>query len=915
MADKKASGYDLEGARKAEISDEDSLQHLTKLHNYDLAGAREAGISDQDSLSHLATLPAPAAEVYEKESPEFFGGLTGAAGAVTAAGDVLFSKGRPLFRAAEKMVGIPQDPNLAPAKQRKFLDPAQVTERAIAAREAQMAPTATEAYMKSGQYISPEGKPLYYGAGETGEYSGARKAAERAIETEKMFPGMKVLPGETPIALPKDVTAQVETERAEAQRLKDIEQQKEINQLGAKRARLLDERNRLARLKGGLGGAETFGSKVAAPILGGYELGSQGAQAYNRLTREDLQPSDIAAGATNIAGAGVGASSMLPGRLRLPKAVISTGLGRVADVIDVRNPRKEKSVLEEKAKGGLVHLAKGKAVKKLSEVLVPHEGKTLLGTMADRTKATEGFSGGPGFINLHPEYTWAVDAPGAATRHMRMIEAAGGPKRTVVAPMLMSKQAHKSNRPVFEKIYKDLVEDIRSGKVTPEQVAALQKRLSVEKTLQGVPNVTDKEFLEFANAFHRRGTIADIMGQKRIGAVDLQKHLDETIDPALRESELGAIGPQLFTMESQQLKPDVHPGYRYVFSGEKGEDQFTPVPREFLFRDLESKAIKELGRPLSDYNYRTSVGIPTQKIDEKLLRQLQDLGYANGGSIQGYAKGKRIINAAKDLILPPAENAARTQIIGTLPTYAKAAEILKQRGAAGRGIDVGAGLGEGSKILGKNFDTMEPYAKNWKPTYTSAEQMPSDAYGQLTNLNVLNVMPREARDELVENIGRTMEPGGLGILTTRGADVMKAQGRPGPEEMSMITSRDTYQKGFTKQELEDYLRYILGEKFDVNKLNLGPAGAVIQKKAEGGSTTPAWQRAEGKNPEGGLNAKGRASYNRETGGNLKAPQPEGGSRKKSFCARMGGMKKKLTSSKTANDPDSRINKALRKWKC
>jgi len=85
--------------------------------------------------------------------------------------------------------------------------------------------------------------------------------------------------------------------------------------------------------------------------------------------------------------------------------------------------------------------------------------------------------------------------------------------------------------------------------------------------------------------------------------------------------------------------------------------------------------------------------------------------------------------------------------------------------------------------------------------------------------------------------------------------------------------------------------------------------------AKGGSTTPAWQRSEGKSPSGGLNALGRASYKRETGGELKAPQPEGGSRKKSFCARMGGMKKKLTSSKTANDPDSRINKALRKWKC
>jgi len=78
----------------------------------------------------------------------------------------------------------------------------------------------------------------------------------------------------------------------------------------------------------------------------------------------------------------------------------------------------------------------------------------------------------------------------------------------------------------------------------------------------------------------------------------------------------------------------------------------------------------------------------------------------------------------------------------------------------------------------------------------------------------------------------------------------------------------------------------------------------------------AWTKKSGKNPEGGLNEKGRKSYERENpGSDLKAPQPEGGSRKKSFCARMGGMKKKLTSKKTANDPDSRINKSLRKWKC
>lgn len=81
--------------------------------------------------------------------------------------------------------------------------------------------------------------------------------------------------------------------------------------------------------------------------------------------------------------------------------------------------------------------------------------------------------------------------------------------------------------------------------------------------------------------------------------------------------------------------------------------------------------------------------------------------------------------------------------------------------------------------------------------------------------------------------------------------------------------------------------------------------------------TEAWTRKEGKAPSGGLNAKGRASYNAANPGKpgLKAPQPEGGSRKKSFCARMEGMKSKLTSPKTAKDPDSRINKSLRKWKC
>jgi hypothetical protein len=96
-----------------------------------------------------------------------------------------------------------------------------------------------------------------------------------------------------------------------------------------------------------------------------------------------------------------------------------------------------------------------------------------------------------------------------------------------------------------------------------------------------------------------------------------------------------------------------------------------------------------------------------------------------------------------------------------------------------------------------------------------------------------------------------------------------------------------------------------------------PNGHLIKKDGtslkKGGKVSPAWQRKEGKNPTGGLNAKGRASYNRANpGSNLKAPQPQGGPRKRSFCARMSGVKGPATK---PNGEPTRKTLALRKWKC
>ena len=84
--------------------------------------------------------------------------------------------------------------------------------------------------------------------------------------------------------------------------------------------------------------------------------------------------------------------------------------------------------------------------------------------------------------------------------------------------------------------------------------------------------------------------------------------------------------------------------------------------------------------------------------------------------------------------------------------------------------------------------------------------------------------------------------------------------------------------------------------------------------------TAAWQRKEGKNPKGGLNAKGRASYKAQTGGTLRPPvsakqaakSPKSAARRKSLCARMGGMPGPM---KKPNGKPTRKALALRKWDC
>lgn len=83
-----------------------------------------------------------------------------------------------------------------------------------------------------------------------------------------------------------------------------------------------------------------------------------------------------------------------------------------------------------------------------------------------------------------------------------------------------------------------------------------------------------------------------------------------------------------------------------------------------------------------------------------------------------------------------------------------------------------------------------------------------------------------------------------------------------------------------------------------------------------------WQKVNRKDKTDGLSQKAVNAYRRENPGSKlqtavteKNPTGKRASRRKNFCSRMSGMKSKLTSAKTARDPDSRINKALRRWRC
>jgi hypothetical protein len=186
--------------------------------------------------------------------------------------------------------------------------------------------------------------------------------------------------------------------------------------------------------------------------------------------------------------------------------------------------------------------------------------------------------------------------------------------------------------------------------------------------------------------------------------------------------------------------------------------------------------------------------------------------------------------------------------------------------------------------------------------------------------------------EMKENVERgPVLPNAPGLKGEKGKRIYPKDQEPKPTGAKLFPLAKNKSRKLDVAHYDPDGNYI-GEDAEQEKFDRKQAASIHPSKLKTfeqfvlEAKTAAWQRKEGKRESGGLNKAGVESYRKENpGSKLKTAVTKDPSklkkgekawnRRKSFCSRMTGMKKKLTSAKTARDPNSRINKSLRSWNC
>lgn len=247
-------------------------------------------------------------------------------------------------------------------------------------------------------------------------------------------------------------------------------------------------------------------------------------------------------------------------------------------------------------------------------------------------------------------------------------------------------------------------------------------------------------------------------------------------------------------------------------------------------------------------------------------------------------------------------------------------------------VQIPASAGKAASVLGKALKVAGPVGAvaglvaDAKPLNKGEDELARQKSLGITKPNVTPGMGST----------KNIEPVKGGAITTKAPDYYK--GKVGDytvkagDTLSGIASKTGQSVAdlASKNKFDSENKIAAGSKLFTGAVPTPPSrpetesGKVMKKIKE--AVLEDWQDKKYKSPSGGLTKAGVMAFRREHPGSklqtavttepskLK-PGSKAANRRKSFCARMGGMKKRLTSAKTANDPDSRINKALRKWNC
>ena len=218
-----------------------------------------------------------------------------------------------------------------------------------------------------------------------------------------------------------------------------------------------------------------------------------------------------------------------------------------------------------------------------------------------------------------------------------------------------------------------------------------------------------------------------------------------------------------------------------------------------------------------------------------------------------------------------------TQVKGTVNSYRKIYDTLKQEGFDGTILDASSGLGYGTKAgveeYGFKVEDIEPYPdSSYKPKYTDYSSL-NKTYDVVISNAVLNVIPQDQRDALVVKMGELLNPGGRMFINVRGKDVLNSSGKIAINEANMeyfiprTAKTGSYQKGFTKPELVAYLQDALGDGYTVEPTNMfGAVSAIVTKD---GNTKYSLSDSDGKKLTKEQSEYFKDSKMRDDNGNLK----------------------------------------------